>query len=64
MFNGNSKMSLICQNDKFDLVYNEYYEEYQILFKDGWEIISIKENISFDALKISKKIFKILKEEI
>lgn len=64
MYNGNPKITLIRQSEKIDLVYHEYYEQYQILFKDGWEIVTINNNQESDALEISLKIFKLLNEEV
>lgn len=41
MFNGNPKMHEIKRNDKYVLIFHEYYSEYQIVLPDGYVIMTI-----------------------
>lgn len=41
MFNGNPKMHEIKRNDKYVLIFHEYYSEYRIVLPDGYVIMTI-----------------------
>ena len=60
MYKQNEKMNLICHGENYDLVYHEYYEQYQILMNDGFEYIIVNNTDASDALETAKKIFKSL----
>lgn len=64
MFMGNDKMFLLKETENVDLVFHEYYREYQIVGFGGYVHATISITSTFNARNVALMLLEKINEEI